>query len=261
MTADVGELQVIALGDLQALAFIVAGALAGGFVNGLTGFGTALAGLPFWLQAVEPVLAAQLASGCSVAGHMSTFPAIWRTVDWRRLAPMLVAGLIGVPLGTWALPLISLRHFKLGFGVLLVAYCAFGLFAARWARLRSGRPGVERSMETVVGFAGGVLGGLAGLSGVLPTVWASLKGWPKSEQRAIFQGFNFTLLSAMLVASVTQGLVGLGSLIALCIAAPAAVLAARLGFRLYKGLHALHFDRIVLGLLLISGLALVWLSR
>jgi uncharacterized membrane protein YfcA len=192
---------------------------------------------------------------------MSTFPAIWRTVDWRRLAPMLVAGLIGVPLGTWALPLISLRHFKLGFGVLLVAYCAFGLFAARWARLRSGRPGVERSMETVVGFAGGVLGGLAGLSGVLPTVWASLKGWPKSEQRAIFQGFNFTLLSAMLVASVTQGLVGLGSLIALCIAAPAAVLAARLGFRLYKGLHALHFDRIVLGLLLISGLALVWLSR
>jgi hypothetical protein len=260
MPAQVGDLQVMALGDLQALAFILAGALAGGFVNGLTGFGTALAGLPLWLQAVEPLLAAQLASGCSVAGHMTTFPAIWRAVDWRRLAPMLVAGLIGIPLGTRLLPLISLSHFKLGFGVLLVAYCAYRLFAARWARLRVGRPGAERSMEAAVGFAGGVLGGLAGLSGVLPTVWASLKGWPKPEQRTIFQAFNFTVLTAMLVASVVQGLVGLRSVLALCIAAPATVFAARLGFRLYKGLDSQRFDRIVLGVLLISGLCLVWSS-
>ncbi len=69
MSTQLGDLQLMALGDLQALAFILAGALAGGFVNGLTGFGTALTGLPLWLQAVEPPLAAQLASACSVLGH------------------------------------------------------------------------------------------------------------------------------------------------------------------------------------------------
>jgi uncharacterized membrane protein YfcA len=174
------------------------------------------------------------------------------------MAPMLVAGLVGIPLGTWVLPRISLGHFKLGFGLLLVAYCAFRLFAARWARLAVRAPGSERGMEAVVGFAGGVLGGLAGLSGVLPTVWASLKGWPKAEQRTIFQAFNFTLLTAMLAASVAQGLVGLRAVVAFGFAVPATLLGARLGFRLYKRLDDRRFERIVLGVLLISGLGLVW---
>ena len=74
---------------------LLAGALAGGFVNGLTGFGTGLTALPLWLQAVEPLIAAQLVSAASVVGHVSTLPAIWHAIDWRRLAPMLLAGLIG----------------------------------------------------------------------------------------------------------------------------------------------------------------------
>jgi uncharacterized membrane protein YfcA len=258
--AQSGELQLMAMGDLQVLAFIMAGALAGAFVNGLTGFGTALTGLPLWLQAVEPLIAAQLASACSVAGHASTFPAIWRAVAWRRLAPMLVAGLVGIPLGTWVLPLISLGHFKVGLGILLVVYCTFRLFAAGWARLAVGPPRRERSMEAAVGFAGGVLGGLAGLSGVLPTVWASLKGWPKAEQRVVFQAFNFTLLTGMLVASAAQGLVGRRAIVAFCFAVPATLIGARLGMRLYERLDDRRFERIVLGVLLISGLGLVWSS-
>src|SRR5262245_9825696 len=260
MSAQMDDLQLIAVGDLQALTFIVAGALAGGLVNGLTGFGTALTGLPLWLQAVEPVLAAQLASGCSVLGHVSTIAAVSGKVDLRRLAPMLVAGLIGIPLGTWVLPLINISHFKLGFGALLVAYCTFMLFAASWARLAAREPGTERRLEAVVGFVGGVLGGLAGLSGALPTVWASLKGWPKDERRVIFQVFNFTLLTVMLVASAAQGLVGLKFIVAILFAAPATWIGARLGYRLYKRLDDLRFHRIVLGLLLISGLGLVWSS-
>jgi hypothetical protein len=31
-------------------------------------------------------------------------------------------------------------------------------------------------LDALVGFAGGILGGLAGLSGPLPTLWASVRG-------------------------------------------------------------------------------------
>ena len=34
--------------------YLIAGALAGGFINGLAGFGTALFALSFWLQILEP---------------------------------------------------------------------------------------------------------------------------------------------------------------------------------------------------------------
>src|SRR5262245_42461806 len=192
------------MGDWPTLALILAGALVSGFVNGLTGFGTALTGLPIWLQAVEPLIAAQLASACSVLGHLASLPAIWRAADWRRLAPMLLAGLIGVPIGTYALPLIPLQTFKIAIGMVLIGYCIFMLFVSGRVRLHAG----GRHTEVAVGFGGGILAGIAGLSGVLPTVYASLKGWPKDQRRVFFQAFNSTILAAMLVASAVQGLAG-----------------------------------------------------
>jgi uncharacterized membrane protein YfcA len=243
-------------GEWQTLALILAGALAGGFVNGLTGFGTALTGLPIWLQAVEPAIAAQLASACSVLGHISTFPAIWRAVEWRRIVPLIAAGLAGVPIGTLLLPYVALGVFKLGVGLVLAGYCTFMLVAAGRARLAAGGSGAE----AVVGFIAGVLGGLAALSGVLVTVWASLKAWPKDRRRAVFQAFNFTVLTAMLGTSAATGQVGLRSLIALCIAAPGTFIGAALGLTLYRRLDDMGFDRLVLVVLLLSGLALIWSS-
>jgi uncharacterized membrane protein YfcA len=235
---------------------ILAGALAGGFVNGLAGFGTALTGLPIWLQAVEPAVAAQVASGCSVLGHLSTFPAIWRSIDWRRLAPLVCAGLIGVPVGTLLLPYIPLATFKLGVGVVLVVYCTFMLIAAGRVKLAIG----GRNAEAAVGLAAGVLGGLAALSGVLVTIWASLKDWPKVQRRVFFQAFNFTVLTAMLLASVASGQVGLRSVLALCIAAPGTFIGAWVGLRLYHRLNDLAFDRLILAVLLLSGVGLIWTS-
>ena len=242
--------------DWATLALIVAGALIGGLVNGMTGFGTALAGLPMWLQAVQPLVAAQLASACSVLGHLTTLPVIWHAADWRRLAPMLVAGLAGVPVGTWILPLIPLAMFKLVVGVLLIGYCSFMLFVAGRIQLAAG----GRRTEAVVGFAGGILGGIAGLSGVLPTVYASLKGWPKEGRRVFFQAFNLTLLTTMLVASAFQGLIGSSFLVALIVAVPGTLAGSWMGARLYRRLDDRRFDRVVLLVLLISGIGLVWSS-
>jgi uncharacterized membrane protein YfcA len=244
------------IGDWQTLTLILAGALVGGFVNGLTGFGTALTGLPIWLQAVEPAIAAQLASACSVLGHISTFPKIWHAIAWRRVAPLILAGLLGVPVGTLLLPYIALGPFKLGVGAILVGYCAFMLFAAGRVRLTTG----GRGAEAVIGVLSGVLGGLAALSGVLVTVWASLKAWPKDQRRVFFQAFNFTVLTAMLIASAGTGQIGSRSLLALCVGAPGTLVGAALGHRLYRRLDDVGFERLVLAVLLLSGAVLVWSS-
>jgi uncharacterized protein len=246
-------------GGWPSLALIFVGALAGGTVNGLTGLGTALTALPVWLQAVEPIVAAQLGSACSVLGHLRTFPTIWNAMDWRRLAPMLAAGLVGVPIGTLILPHVSLGVFKLGVGLVLAAHCSFMLLAAGRVRIAAGARG-DRWGELAVGFGGGLLGGLAALSGVLPTVWASLKDWRKDERRIFFQAFNFTVLTAVLVVSSVSGLVGPRSVVAFAVAAPGTLIGASLGLRIYRRLDDLRFDRVVLVVLLLSGLALVWSS-
>jgi hypothetical protein len=239
------------------LAFILLGALAGGFVNGLTGFGTALTGLPLWLFAVEPVVAAQLGAAGSVFGHISTLRLFHRAIDWRQLAPMVGAGMVGVPIGTCILPSVSLPTFKLTVGIALVVYCAFMLLAA--GRIHVKRGGLLA--ELVVGFGGGILGGIAGLSGPLPTMWAALKAWPKDQRRAVFLAFNSTVLSTMLLASALQGLIGRRFLTALLVTLPGTVIGARLGSGLYRRLDDRRFDRLVLLVLLLSGLSLIWSSR
>src|SRR5437763_10605315 len=86
--------------DWGTLAVVLAGALAWGFANGLTGFGTGLTALAFWLQVVEPGIAAQLASACGGVGRVAALPTIWPAMDWARLAAPLLAGL-----GSWPMRL------------------------------------------------------------------------------------------------------------------------------------------------------------
>src|SRR5580692_5010376 len=83
-----------------AFAVLLLGALAGGFVSGLAGFGTALMALGIWLYAVPPAVAVPLVLICSVVAQTSTLPSIWRSIDFRLVWPFLIGGLAGAPLGT-----------------------------------------------------------------------------------------------------------------------------------------------------------------
>ena len=55
-------------------ALLLLGALAGGFVSGLAGFGTALMALGIWLYVVRPSIAVPLVLICSILGQTSTMP-------------------------------------------------------------------------------------------------------------------------------------------------------------------------------------------
>ena len=146
------------------IAIVVAGALVAGFVNGLTGTGYALMALGFWLQAMSPVTAAPLVALCSVAGHLQALRSIWSGVRWPRLWPFLAAGLLGVPLGTALLEHVRVQPLKLGVGILLIFYSA-------WMGLVRHPPTVSgggRAADAAAGFAGGVMGGMASLSGPVP---------------------------------------------------------------------------------------------
>ena len=111
--------------------FVLAGALAGGFVNGLAGFGTGITALGLWLYVLSPSIAATLVVVCSAAAQLQTLPRVWRAVNFSRVAPFILPGLIGVPLGTQLLAHIDVRTFKLGIAGLLIGYAAYSLLLRR----------------------------------------------------------------------------------------------------------------------------------
>ena len=77
--------------------------------------------------------------------------------------------------------------FKLSVGVMLLVFPTALYFIRKPMAFRFG----GRIADACVGFAGGILGGLAGLSGPLPTLWASIRGWTKDQRRGVFQIFNW----------------------------------------------------------------------
>ena len=117
-----------------------------------------------------------------------------------------------------------------------------------------------RVADTGIGFAGGILGGLAGLSGPIPILWASVRGWGKNERRGVFQTFNWTVLSAALCVQAGTGLITREIIWLALFAMPATILGAWLGSRTYHALSDNNFRDVVLGLLFLSGVGLVWSS-
>jgi uncharacterized membrane protein YfcA len=109
---------------MSSIAFVLLffGALAGGFVSGLAGFGTALMTLGIWLYVLPPAVAVPLVLICSIVAQTSTLRAIWRSIDFKLVWPFLVGGLAGVPLGTMLIAHADPRIFKLSVGVLLLVF-------------------------------------------------------------------------------------------------------------------------------------------
>ncbi len=232
---------------------ILAGAFAGGLVSGLTGFGTGITAMPFWLAATTPLLAGPLVVVCSLVGQFQTLPAIWHAIDFKRARPFIIGGLLGVPLGTLLLPCVPASAFRAGVGVVLVIYCSFLLIGQLRFQVKRG----GRIADGVIGLGGGVLGGLAGLSGPFPTIWTGLKGWGKDARRGVLQAYNLAIL---IFAFVTQSIAGLMTLELgrlFLVALPGTVVGAWLGRKLYNRLNDRRFDTAVLVLLLISGCSLL----
>jgi len=230
------------------------GAFAGGFVSGLAGFGTGLMALGIWLHVLDPAVAAVLVVICSTIAQVQTIPTVWHAIDRRLVGPMIAAGLVGVPIGGWLLTRVDPDTFRLAIGVLMVAFSGFMLFGRQRTHVTRG----GHAADGAVGFVSGILGGLAGLSGALPTIWAALRGWGKDERRGVFQAFNLAILLAAGLSHAIAGRftaeVGWQVLIAL----PGTVAGAWLGARTYRRLSDRRFHEVVLGLLGVSGLTLVW---
>ncbi len=148
---------------------------------------------------------------------------------------------MGVPLGTVLVSHLDPRTLKLGIGGLLLLFSAYMLFRRSSAKTAWG----GRIADGAVGFGGGVLGGLAGLSGPLPTVWVTIRGWGKQESRSVFQAFNLTILIIALISHALAGLLTAEVGWALLAALPGTIGGALLGARTYGRLNDARFRMIL----------------
>ena len=242
----------------ELLILLLAGAVLAGFVQGLSGFGFSMVAMSIWVWGLEPQLAAVMAVFGSLAGQLVGLYSVRRGLSLGALAPFLAGGLAGIPIGVVLLPQLDANLFKLALGLLLVVACPAMMFASRLPRLSiSSRLGA-RLGDGLAGLGGGFMGGLGGFTGVIPTLWCTLRGLPKDEQRSVIQNFNLATLSVTMAAYLATGAVTQPMWPLLPLVAVALVVPSLLGARLYHLLGEHDYRRVVLGLLTAMGAALLW---
>jgi|SRR5579872_1490091 len=236
------------------LAAIVAlGAAAGGFVQGISGFAFGLIALGIWAWSVDPALAGSLVVFGSLLGQLLSLGTVRHELEAARIAPFIVGGLLGVPVGVSLLHRIDPTSFKLTVGVILLVWCPTMLLARSLPRIAGG----GKWADAGAGWVGGLMGGLGGLTGPAPTLWCSLRGWGRDTQRAVFQSFNLVMQIAIMAAYVATGTIGADALRLFAIVAPAMLVPTLIGARLYRRFSDAGFRRLILALLTASGAVLV----
>ena len=235
--------------------YILAGAAAGGFINGLAGFGTSLFALGFFLSVLPPTQAVALVLLLSVVTGIQGVWVVRADVfeHPKRLLRFLLPALVGIPLGVQCLRYIDVQMLKLVIAGFLIVYGGF--FTARRNLPQIDRP--TPIVDATVGFLGGFLGGLASLSGALPTMWCSMRAWPKAETRAVLQPFNVCVLVLSAALLAVRGAYTTQTLWFALIAVPTALIAAQVGITVFKRVSDMIFRRLLIALCFVSGLLLM----
>jgi uncharacterized protein len=232
---------------------VIVGAVLAGFVQGLAGFGFGLTSMSIWAWTLEPQLAAALAVFGGLTGQLIAAVTVRRGFNLQRLLPFVLGGLAGLPLGLYILPRLDIPLFKVMLGLLLVVMCPLMMLSARLPRITRG----GRAADALAGAAGGVMGALGGFTGVVPTLWCTLRDFEKDVQRAVIQNFNLAMLMVTFGTYLAAGIARRDMIPLFAIIAPAMLIPSVLGARLYVGISPAVFRGIVLGLLTLSGVALL----
>jgi len=193
-----------------------------------------------------------------VMAVISGIPGVWMIRNtmldnMSRLLRFSVPALVGVPLGIAMLSAINPVFLKLVIASFLILYGGFFAFRKNLPKIQRPTP----LIDAVVGFSGGLLGGSTGLSGGVPTMWCAMRPWTKQETRAVLQPFNVLILVFAASLFAVKGIYDSAALMRIAIACPVTICFAFIGMAIFRRLSDDHFRRLLIALMLVSGLVLM----
>jgi uncharacterized protein len=243
------------MGELYAVDLIlfVSATFAAAFVTGLAGFAFAIVAAAVWLHFLPPAQCTVLIAGFGLIVQGWSVWKLRKSLKPTRLAPFLIGGAIGVPIGGEILRWASPASLRFGIGVVLVAFSVYSLIRPKLPSASD----AGHVTDGLVGVINGALGGATGFAGIIMTIWCTLRGWTPPEQRAVFQpvGVLVFLVTALFLGGT--GAVSPQTFWLFLIGLPALALGTWAGLKLFGRLNEVGFRRVVLVLLLVSGVSLL----
>jgi len=220
-----------------------------GFIQGLTSFGLSMVAIPLLilimpLQEVVPtiIVLAMLTNALVIVTSR-------KEIKFRKFGLLIMMGILFMPLGAYSLRYLNPNYLQLCFGILITIFSLL-LILKKTFPIKH-----EKAGYMVTGSISGFLNGSLSLSGPPIVIFLSMQGTNKDSFRANLSVYFIILNILTTVVFIANGLLNRVVFERILYLAPALVIGVLAGIFVSKKVKDEAFRKVVLVLLLISG---VW---
>jgi uncharacterized membrane protein YfcA len=228
---------------------------AGYAVRGAAGFGSGIVATPLMAFVLPLATVAPLVTFLGMFVSVRQALRDWKSIAWRHLLAFVPGIAIGVPLGIWVFHAVSPALVLKLLGAYVVAYALYSLLGPK---LGWGHWTMPRWAALPIGTLGAIVATLfGGMAGPVFVTWLDGQRLDKRVFRVTTSTTLFTLSITRSIAYVIGGLFAVDDLVLLAAAAVPVALGTLAGDRLHDRLDPEAFRRMVGGVLIFSGGALL----
>lgn len=230
-------------GSVTEIGLAVVVVAAAGLLRGFSGFGSALLNVPALSVLIDPREAVVISILLDAILSLQLMPEAIAKAHWKRVAPLIAAALLTIPVGTLLLAHAQASWIRIGTSgavTLLVALLLSGVTLRR-ASPRAGALGA--------GAMSGFLQGAGGIGGPPLILFMLAQPLPAAEKRAdIIAIAGIVILSSALI-TLGRGAVNRDLALGVLVLAPPLVLATHAGVQLFGRTTNRTYQRLALGAL------------
>ena len=176
------------------------------FIHSTLGFGQALIAMPLLLMIVELKIATPLVAFVLMTIGTVILVKNWRVADLNAAWRLVLSSCLGIPMGIFMLKGVPEELMKLFLGILVILFSLYNLTNRHLKMVDLSRVSGGSVLAYLFGFLAGVLGAAYNTSGVIITIYATLRHWSPDRFRSTLQSY-FVFTGLLILAS--HGLAGL----------------------------------------------------
>jgi uncharacterized membrane protein YfcA len=170
--------------------FVIGIVMAAGFIQGLSGFGSAIIAIPLLSFFLDMHTAVPLVTMLGIIIGLINTRELIQHSQYRRLAPLIISALVGIPIGVIFITSMRESIVLLILAILLITY---SLYSMRGLKIQLFS---HRYFAYISGFFSGWLGATLSISGPPVIFYTTAQDWTAKEKKSLLTSY-FLLVSIL----------------------------------------------------------------
>lgn len=229
--------------------------LLGGIIQSSSGFGFGLFIIPillfFGFSLAPTVIIVVIGSAIQ---KMMAVNYLKEHLDWKEMMPFIIIGLIGLPLGIYAMFKVS--HMSQPAVKQVIGGLVLLMLVLHWQGAIKSRELVPKLWGYIAGFFAGLLNGFANIGGPPVVLWTLAHRWSNPKMRGTIIAFSLIFVPFQLILMlITFGSVMFNPILKALILSPAVLLGTWIGLKIGEKISHDHLRIYMQVLLLLIAVA------